>query len=160
MLGMPTLLDIERSCVIARPIDVVRNHFVDFDHHIARRVHKGITYTVIERRGALQRVRQEFKVLGMPKRDEIEVGISPDGHVVQKFLRGDFAGGRLEIHFVADGDQRTKVTASLRAPLRGVNRLLAPIIRRVAGKLADQTIEEDRVDLEQYGYTPAAAGAR
>jgi hypothetical protein len=149
-------LKIVRHAVIQRAPEVVRAHFLDFDHHIAHGVHKGVAYTVLERHGAQQRVRSQFRVYGLPKTDEIIVYQDDDGAVVQDFVHGDFAGGRIRVSFAPAGTG-TRVTATLDVPLRGVNRLLRPLLERVVGKLTTQAIEEDRIDMEQHGYQPPSA---
>lgn len=147
-------LDVTTQCQIQRPIDIVRAHFLDFDHHIKNDVHKGVRYTVLGVEDGKQRVRQEFKVLGMPKKDELLV-YERDGSVIQDFVEGDFAGGRLRVDFTEVEPGRTALHARIKAPLRGLNRLLAPLITRMVRKLADQAIDEDIHDLEKAGYKGA-----
>jgi hypothetical protein len=147
-------ITLEKQCVIERPIDVVRAHFLDFDHHIQKDVHKGVHYTVLSR-GAQTRVRSRFKVLGMPKQDEILVYEDHQGNVVQEFVRGDFEGGTLKIEFQEQAPGRTHLRASFDVPARGINWLMKPIVRSVISRIAEQAIEEDRVDLEQGGYAPS-----
>ena len=149
-------LFIRQHCIIRRPIDVVRAHFLDFDHHIENGVHKGVHYTVIER-GPRQRIRQSFRVLGLPKTDELIAYCDDDGSVVNDLIKGDFAGGRIRVAFSKEGETATRVEATLSAKLRGINALLAPVVRRVAEKLTIQALEEDRVDLEERGYVPRAS---
>ena len=91
--------------------------------------------------------------MGMKKRDELVLYATPDGRVIQEFLAGDFAGGGIELHIRADGDG-TELEAVLTAPLRGLNALLRPLIKRTVEKLVDQALEEDRIDLEERGYQP------
>jgi hypothetical protein len=146
---------VTRECVIERAPDVVRAHFLDFEHHIAHGVHAGVHYTVLERQGARQRVRSRFKVYGLPKIDEIVVYADPLGNVVQEFVKGDFAGGRIQVSFTPRPDGGTHLVATLDVPVRGVNRLLKPLIARVVDQLTRQAIEEDRLDLEG-GYQPPA----
>jgi len=146
-------ITLEKQCVIQRPIDVVRAHFLDFDHHIRKEVHKGVHYTVLAR-GAQTRVRSRFKVLGLSKQDEILVYEDHQGNVVQEFVRGDFEGGTLTIRFSEEAPERTRLRAIFDVPARGMNWLMKPIVRSVISKIADQAIEEDRVDLEQGGYSP------
>lgn len=146
-------IKLQKSCLIQRPVDVVRAHFLDFDHHIAHGVHAGVHYTVLAR-GPRQRVRSRFKVLGLPKEDELFVYADAAGTVVQEFVKGDFAGGTIKVHFEPDGPSRTRLRANFDVPARGLTRVLAPLVRRVLSKLADQAIEEDRRDLEEGGYAP------
>lgn len=152
-------LEVSAECRIARPIDIVRAHFLDFHHHIARDVHKGIRYTVLGTEGNKQRVRSEFKVLGMPKVDELLV-YEEGGSVIQDFVKGDFAGGVLRVDFEVVEPALTALRAEIKAPLRGLNKLLAPVIRRMVVKLTDQAIAEDIHDLEVAGYEPSMLNVR
>lgn len=151
-----TQLLLQKECVIRRPVEVVRAHFMDFDHHIAHNVHKSIEYTLLEYTAQGQRLRSRLRVLGLPKTDEIVVRLDDQGVVEQKFVKGDFAGGTLRVQFRDAGSGATHLTARFDVPLRGLNRLLKPLVKRVLSKLTDQAIEEDRVDLEQWGYAPKA----
>jgi hypothetical protein len=136
-------------------VDVVQCHFLDMHHHVAHDVHKGVKYTILDERADRLVLRQEFKVMGMKKSDELVLYATRDGRVVQEFRAGDFAGGRLELSFAAE-DGGTRVTARIQAPLRGFNKLMRPVIQRAVQKISGQALEEDRVDLEQHGYQPGA----
>jgi hypothetical protein len=145
-------LKIVKECVIQRSVDVCRAHFLDFEHHIEHGVHAGVHYTELERQGAKQKVRSRFKVLGLPKVDEVIVYADAEGTVQQEFVKGDFAGGRIEVRFQPEG-AATRLVATLEVPLRGVNRALAPLLRRIVDRLTEATLAEDRRDLEG-GYQP------
>lgn len=151
---MPAI-EVRRSVRFRRAPDVVRCHFLDIPHHLAHDVHKGVHYRILEEDRDRVRLTQDFRVLGLPKHDELVLYPTADGRVVQEFLAGDFAGGGIELSFHADGDG-TRVEAVLRAPMRGINRLLAPIIKWQVGKITDRALEEDRHDLESGGYEPGA----
>jgi len=143
------------DCRFQRPVSVVRAHFLDMRHHIEHGVHNGVHYTILEEGGDTCRIRQKFKVLGLTKVDELVLYRDADGRVVQDFTAGDFAGGRLAIRLTEDGAGGTQLHADFDFPLRGVNRLLKPIIFRTVKKLAAQALEEDRVDLEERSYQPS-----
>lgn len=138
-----------------RAPDVVRCHFLDIQHHVEQGVHAGVRYTILVEEEQRLRVTQDFRVLGMAKHDELVLYATPDGRVVQEFLVGDFAGGGIVLRFLPDGPG-TRVEATLTAPLRGLNRLLRPLIQRTVEKLTRQALEEDRVDLDERGYQPGA----
>lgn len=143
-------LNLERSVTVERPVEVVRAHFLDFEHHIRANVHRSITYTLLPSDPGQQHVRQQFKVLGLPKRDEVIVELNPEGHVLQTFEIGDFAGGTVLFRLSPLGDSQTRITAEVDAPLRGLNRLLAPLLHRVVARLVETGLEEDRRDLQTY----------
>lgn len=150
-------IQLQRTCVIQRPIDVVKSQYNDFEHHIAKQVHPGIAFTILGREGARQRIQSKFKVMGLPKTDESWLGYDAAGVLVQEFTKGDFAGGTIKIKFTPEGKEATRLEASLDFPLRGINRLMAPLVRRVVTQLSDKALEEDKRDLEQGGYQPRKA---
>lgn len=153
---------LHKECVIKRPLDVVRAHYLDFAHHIAHGVHRGVEYTVLERHegGAKQRVVSRFRVMGLLKVDEIVAFATPGGEIVQRFEKGDFAGGSIRIRFEREAPGVTHLYATFDAPLRGVNRLLSGIVKRTVEKLTEQAIEEDRLDLEgDYAPDPEILAA-
>jgi len=147
-------IEVRRSVFFRRAPDVVRCHFLDIQHHVATDVHRGVKYAIVKEEADRLQITQDFRVLGLPKHDEIVLYATRDGRVVQEFLRGDFAGGGIELSFQAQGEG-THLEAVLRAPLRGMNRLLAPVIAWQVGKITDRALEEDRIDLER-GYQPGA----
>ena len=143
-------LKLERSIRVERPIEIVRAHFLDFEHHIRANVHRSITYTVLASTPEERRVRQNFKVLVLPKQDELLVKATPKGHVLQSFEQGDFAGGTLLAVFTPVEGGGTRITARLDVPLRGMNLLMAPLLPKIVGSLVETGLEEDRVDLQTY----------
>lgn len=145
-------IEVRRSVFFRRAPDVVRCHFLDIAHHLAHDIHKGVKYAIVKEEPGRVRLIQDFRVLGMPKHDELVLYATRDGRVVQEFVRGDFAGGGIELSFREQGEG-TRLDAVLRAPLRGMNRLLAPVIKWQVGKITDRALEEDRADLEN-GYEP------
>lgn len=147
------------DCRFQRPVEVCRAHFLDMRHHIEHGVHKGVHYTILEEAGDRCRIRQRFKVMGMTKTDELILRRDAAGAIVQDFVAGDFAGGTLTIRLSPDGANATALHADFDVPLRGVNRILAPVILRTVKKLAAAALEEDRVDLEQGGYEPSGWAA-
>jgi hypothetical protein len=148
-----TTIEVQREKRFRRTPDVVRCHFLDMHHHLAHDVHQGVRYQILEEQPGRLRLTQDFKVLGMAKHDEVVLYATSDGRVVQEFLIGDFAGGGIELRFEPLGDDGTILRAVLRAPLRGMNALMAPLIKWQVGKITDRALEEDRRDLEG-GYQP------
>jgi hypothetical protein len=148
-----SILELRVSQRFRRDPDTVRCHFLDIQHHLAHQVHKGVRYTILTEEAGRLRLRQEFSVLGMKKRDELVLYATRDGRVVQEFLSGDFAGGTLQLRFDRDGDD-TRVDVALTAPLRGMMRLLQPIVKRQVLGTVKRALEEDRADLEEGRYQP------
>lgn len=143
-------LQLERSITVERPVEIVRAHFLDFEHHIRANVHRNIRYTLFPGEYDKHHVRQQFKVLGLPKTDEVIVELSSEGDVVQTFEKGDFAGGTVVFQFTPVAEGQTRITARVDAPLRGLNRLMAPLLPKIVGKLVETGLDEDRQDLKTY----------
>jgi hypothetical protein len=143
-------LQLERSVVVNRPVEIVRSHFLDFEHHIRADVHRSISYTLLGSQGDQRKVRQQFKVLGLPKSDEILVAPTAEGDVLQTFEKGEFAGGTLLFRFTPLPEGGTRITARLDVPLRGINVLMAPLLPKIVGGLVEGGLEEDRLDLQTY----------
>jgi hypothetical protein len=99
---------------------------------------------------------QELRGLGL--RDE---GVSyidgSTGNVVQEFVSGLNAGGKIVVELAEDGPGATLVTATAYVPMNGPKKLLAPVIRPVFQRIGDTALEEDRADLEEWGYEPRSA---
>lgn len=131
-------------------METVRAHFLDFEHHIRANVHRSVAYTLLASEGDERRVRQQFKVLGLPKTDEIRVALCADGDVLQTFEKGEFAGGTVLFHFTPLAEGGTRITARVDAPLRGINLLMAPLLPMIVGGLVEGGLEEDRLDLQTY----------
>ncbi len=51
-------LQLERSVVVNRPVEIVRSHFRDFEHHIRAAVNRSITDTLLSSQGDQRRVGQ------------------------------------------------------------------------------------------------------
>ena len=149
-----TTIEVRQTAVFRQSPDVVRCHFLDIQHHLAHDVHKGVRYTILTEDRERLRLTQEFRVLGMKKRDELVLYATADGKVVQQFLRGDFAGGGIELVFTPEGEG-TRVEARLYAPLKGFNKLMAPIVKWQVEKITRQALAEDQRDLDS-GYQPGA----
>lgn len=145
-----------RTCVIRRPLSIVRMHFLDFDHHIEHQVHRAVRIQKLEG-GDLQRIATEIKLLGLTKRDEQIVYLNPEGEVIQEFVGGDFVGGRIRIRFREDGAEESFVDTEFQAPRRGALCLLGPLVSGLLRKVIDQTVDEDQRDLELGSYQRGAA---
>jgi hypothetical protein len=122
------VLRVRESIRIGRPIDVVRRQFGDVRHHEMRQVAE----VVLERHA--------------------------DGSQTNHFVSGSNAGMRVIHQFQDDGPDATVAEVTIEMPMRGLRRLLAPIVRRVLRSRLMTGLEEDRRDLEQHGY-PAGFSA-
>ncbi len=148
------VLTVSASIRIARPIDVVRSHFGDVDHHAKNPVHRGVEFTLLATAGTRSRFRKRVHILGIPLVDEVILSRQPDGTITEEFVSGSNAGGNFTSRFRAEGSEATNVEATVELPLRGLRRLAAPLIRLLVRRQLGRALGEDRRDLEEGGYQP------
>ena len=138
--------------VIARPIDDVRSQFVDFAHHERAAVHKGFQVSNVRQSGAGCTYTGRRRVFGMLQEDQFEVRVDPDGGSTMRSVSGPNAGTTIKQAFQSLGPERTLVRLEVDMPLKGLSRLLAPLMRVGIQQDLKTALEEDRVDLEERGY--------
>ena len=73
------VLAVSASTHIARPMDVVRRHFCDVDHHMQNRVHPDVEFTPLADSGGVLRFRKTVRILGIPVVDEVVLRRQADG---------------------------------------------------------------------------------
>ena len=141
---------------IARPLEVVREHFADVRHHAEQRVHQHVRFHVMGVNHPC-RYRQTTRIAGFSIDEELVLTHEADGTITNEVVSGPNAGGRLVDRFTADGGSATRVEVTLEVVLPGARRLLRPLLRVVLRRLLERALEEDRIDLEARGYTPSLA---
>jgi hypothetical protein len=151
--AMPqSAITVADSIRIARPIDVVRQQFGDVRHHAERRVHRGVTFTVLSDSAAECRYRHEVRVAGLRQVGEVILTRAADGSQTNLFTSGSNAGMKIIHTFHPDGADATVATVTIELPLRGRRSLLAALVRRIVRRDLARGLEEDRLDLEERGY--------
>lgn len=145
-------LDVTRSVEIERDAGVVRRQFGDVGHHAATGVHRGVVFEVIEDDGARCRYRQVSTVGPMKLRQELELDRAADGPLVNRIVAGQFTGGVITFEVEPRGEGRSAVEARLSAPVSGVVRFVAPILRAQIGRQLAAALAEDKADLESGAY--------
>ncbi|HJQ85119.1 MAG TPA: hypothetical protein VKA21_13630 [Candidatus Binatia bacterium] len=153
------LLRVQESIRIGRPIDVVRRQFGDVRHHEIRRPHRGVQFTLLTDSGNECRYRHEVRVVGLRQVAEVVLRRDADGSQTNHFVSGPNAGMRVIHRFQADGPDATVAEVTIEMPMRGVRRLLAPVVRRFLHASLVTGLEEDRRDIEERGY-PASGSMR
>ena len=138
--------------LISRPIEVVRSQFVDMARHASVRVHAALEVSNVRQQDGGCRFTERRRVLGMLQEDEIEVSRRADGSSTLRSLSGTNAGLLITQTFEAAGPERTRVRTTVDMPLRGLLRLLAPLVRIGVQRDLAIALEEDRVDLGERGY--------
>ena len=74
-------------------------------------------------------------------------------HQVNELLDGAFAPGSITFDITGEGDDATRVTATLRSERGGLTRIAAPLLQRALARALAQSLDEDREDLESGSYT-------
>ena len=149
---MSGLLVVSTSTRIARPIDVVRRHFSDVDHHVRNEVHPGVTFTPLTDAEEECRFRKTIRILGIPVADEVVLRRQADGSITEDSVAGVSTGMRLVSRFRADRPDLTTTTLTVEMPVPGVKRLVAPLLRRLVLRRLTRALDEDRRDLEGGRY--------
>jgi hypothetical protein len=139
--------DISASTVVNRPIAVCRDHFLDLEHHQAHGVHARVNYEILEPREGRIRARSTLSVLGLQLVDLVELYPNGEREVVQEFVEGKNAGGRLVVRFSPEGS-KTRIDAEAHVPVRGFDRVLKPVIRFAFLRVLEGALREDVTDLE------------
>ena len=147
-----TVLVVSASTHIARPIDVVRRHFSDVDHHTRNPVHPDVVFTPLADSGHERRFRKTIRILGIPVVDEVVLRRQADGSITEDSVAGPSTGMRLVSHFRADGPDLTATTLTVEMPVRGLKRLAAPLLKRFVLRRLTKALDEDRRDLESGRY--------
>jgi Polyketide cyclase / dehydrase and lipid transport len=146
------VLVVSTSAHIARPIDVVRRHFSDVDHHTRYSVHPDVVFTPLADSGDERRFRKTIRILGIPVVDEVVLRRQADGSITEDSVGGPSTGMRLVSRFRADGPELTATTLTVEIPVGGLKRLAAPLLRRFILRRLTKALDEDRHDLEGGWY--------
>ena len=160
---MSNFAEVEHHIWIAAPRDTVRSQFGDLDHHIHSNVHPKLSFQKIESGPDRLRFVQEVRLLGIKQRDVFERQWLPDGSIHDTSIEGFNKDGSLHFAFVeaAQGGQSgTDVGITVRLPLPALLGWLAPVLKSQVRKEVTAAALEDKFDLEQRGYRPAALAAR
>ncbi|MGA9278534.1 SRPBCC family protein [Ilumatobacter sp.] len=148
---MPSL-DVRRSISIAAPADIVRRQFADVAHHAETNLHRGVRFEVLNEDGARCHYRQVTRVGPVRITQELELERLDEGPLINTVISGQFAGGTITFDVQPDGADRSTVEARLDAEVRGLDAVVAPLLRRSVRRAFARGLEEDRNDLESGSY--------
>lgn len=145
--------------IIARPLAVVQDQFVDLAHHATTHVHADLQVTNVRPVPGGCRFTGRRRVLGLLQEDEIEVQRAADDSSTLRSLSGSNAGLLIDQRFEALGPDRTRVRSTITLPVRGLMVRLTPPLRIGVVHDLNVALEEDRRDLEEGAYQRASADA-
>lgn len=138
--------------LISRPIDVVQTQFVDMAHHERTRVHSALDVSNVRPLPIGCQFTGRRRVFGALQEDENEVLRHPDGSSTLRSLSGANAGLTITQTFESQGPDRTLVRIEVNMPVRGLFKLLSPLVRMGIRRDLAMVLEEDRIDLEERRY--------
>jgi len=151
-VGTVAVLEVTRSIEIERSAEVVRRQFGDVAHHAATGLHRGVTFELIDDGDSLCRYRQHTKVGPLTLTQELELDRTESGPLVNRVVAGEFAGGSITFSVTQLLAQTSMVDAQLVAPVSGIPRLVAPVLRAQVGRQLAAALLEDKADLEVGHY--------
>jgi hypothetical protein len=157
---MTAFAEVKHTIWIAAPVATVRSQFGDLDHHIRRNVHPKLAFRKLGKSAGGERFQQEVKLLGITQRDTFERRWLPDGSIHDTSIEGFNKDGSLHFRFAESaqgGQPGTEVDITIRLPLPPLLGWLAPVLKAQVRKEVSAAALEDKMDIEQHGYLPAAA---
>jgi hypothetical protein len=151
------VLEISRTVRIERPASVVAAQFGDVAHHQRAAPHRGVEFRVLSDGPQACEYEQVTRLGPIRARQRFVLERTDPGHQVNRITEGLFAGGSITFDVDVDVDGPTsEVTATLRHEPRGVQRLAAPVLRRMLGRALAAALAEDKADLESGRYEAAS----
>jgi hypothetical protein len=157
---MTRFAEVHHELWIAAPITTVRSQFADIGHHIRADVHPKLHFELLAQGPQHARYVQVVRLLGIRQRDVFERRFESDGTMVDTSVEGFNQGGSLRFVFepqAVAGRDGTRVRISVRVPLPPlVGGLVRPLLERQIRKEVSAAALEDKHDIEQRGYAPAA----
>lgn len=145
------MLVVAERITICQPVDLVRAQFGDVAYHARAGVHRGVSFRVVDDTSEYCDYEQITHVGPTRTRQSFRLERGDLAHQVNTLTAGAFAPGSITFDIVPDSDA-TIVTATLRAPLRGLAALFTPILRLMLGRSLARALAEDRRDLESGAY--------
>ena len=136
----------------SKPMELVKREMVDLDFHERGNVHPKNKFTLLAKDADSTRFRQEVKIFGLPQVDEVVLRETPDGKVVQDVIAGTNKGTQITFAFQSEGSQSTRVWLTIALPLKGIKKLLRPLVRLVVRRAASKGLREDMQALENGRY--------
>jgi hypothetical protein len=157
---MGRFVEVGHRIWIAAPPPAVRSQFADLEHHIRANVHPKLRFEVLEQAPRRARFVQEVKLLGLRQRDVFERVVDEDGSIHDLSIEGFNKCGSLDFSFqpvAREGREGTEVDITIRLPMPPLLGWLAPVLQAQVRREVAAAALEDKFDLEQRGYRPAAA---
>ncbi len=136
---------------LTRSLADVRALFFDVDLAVRTRLHKGVRFRWLPRRGAGERrLCRLTRVLGHIHREEVVVEEGAEGTWVKRFVQGPNEGTRFVAQFAPLGDAATAVTLEAFPGPRGFAQGLGPLSPLGLEKALQRILGDYQRALEKY----------
>jgi len=92
------------------------------------------------------------RLAGVSQIAEVILTGEADGSQTNRFVRGSNAGMKVMHRFEPDGPDATIAEVTIQLPVRGLRKLLAPLVGLTLRRKLVRGLQGDRRDLEEHGY--------
>lgn len=151
-----TSVDVQSDIVIDRPIELVRQAFLDVDHAVRDRVHVSVKLRWLPpSEPGERRLLSVIRVLGVSYADEVLVE-EENGTLIRRYVHGPNEGTVFVGTFEPHGDSHTLASLRAHVPLTGFRWAVGPILVVAVRKAIEKELQENKRDIEK-GYTPGRA---
>lgn len=146
------MIEVSRSVTIHRPLEEVQAQFGDVAYHERNGHHRGVIFRVVEETSAHCDYEQETRIGPLRLNQQFRLQRGEPAHQVNELLKGPFSPGTVTFDVIAEGQDASQVTATLRSTRRGLTRIAAPLLRRTLARALGKALAEDKGDLESGAY--------
>lgn len=147
------MLALSRSTSIRRPLAEVQAQFGDIAYHERQGHHRGVRFRVLRDNADGRCEYEQVTRIGPARlRQRFRLDRTDRGHQVNALLDGAFAPGSITFDIRGESHDGTQVTATVSSRQGGLTKVAAPLLRAVLARVLDQSLDEDRDDLESGNY--------
>jgi hypothetical protein len=148
-------IEVRSEVTIARPLDEVRTHYRDVEHHVRGNVHPDAPWSWEPPSPSGEpRIRIRYRSFGRAQYDVMTFEDGPDGTFVMSSVEGSNEGLRLVHSFRAVDPKTTRVEVAAFAPATGLRRVLGPFVSEGLRRMLERACDDNKRDLEGGRYRP------
>ncbi|HEU4410238.1 MAG TPA: hypothetical protein VFS43_33590 [Polyangiaceae bacterium] len=148
-------IEVQCEVTIARPVEEVRAHYRDVEHHVRGNVHPDAPWSFETPTAAGEsRVRIRFRLFGRAQSDVVTFEEGPGGAFVMNYVEGANEGVRVVHTFHKAGAKSTRVEVVARAPATAGRKLFGPVFTLGLKRILERACDDNKRDLEGGTYRP------
>lgn len=149
------VIDVQCEVTIARPLDEVRAHYRDVEHHVRGNVHPETPWSwEAPAAEGEPRVRVRYRLFGRVQEDVVTFEDGPENTLVMNYVEGANEGMRVLHTFRPVDAKSTRVELTARAPASAVRKMLGPVFSHGLRRMLERACDDSKRDLEGGGYRP------